>query len=145
MARSSSLQRKDGYSLIEVLIASLVLSAVFVSSIAAMTMGYRMMESARFNTLAGQVIQSEIETLRLMNWTQVSALPSSQAITIDNHMTQAGFNKFSGTRVVTNVRAKTKRIIVAVQWTAISGQSHTKRYTTFMTKDGLNDYYYTKI
>ena len=110
-----------------------------------MTYGYKLLENARFNTLASQVIQSEIETLRLRNWSQISALPAKEAITIPSDMAKAGFNKFSGWRFISSVRPKTKVIVVGVQWTARSGRVHLRRYTTFMTKDGLNDFYYTSI
>lgn len=146
MKRCSGFRKNDGFTLVEVIVASLVLGLVFISSIATLTYGFKLLESARFNTLASQVIQSEIETLRLNNWTQLSTLPSSQSITISSDMANAGFNRFSGWRIVTPVRTgKTKLIVVGVQWTATSGQVHSRRYTTYMSKDGLNDYYYTKL
>ena len=145
MPRRSRLNTKEGFTLVEVLVASVVLGMVFISSIGAMTIGYRLLENARFNTLAAQIIQSEIETLRLMNWAQISALPSNEAITIDSDLANASLNRFTGNRVVTSLRANTKGIIVNVQWTAASGQVHSRRYLTFMGKDGLNDYYYTKL
>jgi prepilin-type N-terminal cleavage/methylation domain-containing protein len=145
MPRRSRLHSKEGFTLVEVLVASVILSMVFVSSIGAMTIGYRLLENARFNTLAAQIIQSEIETLRLMNWSQISTLPANEAITIDTALANASVNRFTGNRIVTNVRANTKAIVVNVQWTAVSGQVHSRRYMTFMGKDGLNDYYYTRL
>lgn len=145
MKRRSVFRRNDGFTLVEMIVASLVLGMVFISSIATLTYGYKLMENARFNTLASQVIQSEIETLRLKNWSQLNALPSHGTIAISSGMATAAFNKFTGWRTVSLVRTDTKRIVVGVQWTASSGQVHSRRYTTFMTKDGLNDYYYTKL
>ncbi|MEZ5275284.1 MAG: type II secretion system protein [Opitutaceae bacterium] len=145
MPHRSRLNTKEGFTLVEVLVASVVLGMVFLSSIGAMTVGYRLLENARFNTLAAQIIQSEIETLRLMNWAQISALPSNEAITIDSDLNNASLNRFTGNRILTSLRANTKAIIVNVQWTATSGQVHSRRYTTYMGKDGLNDYYYTKL
>jgi prepilin-type N-terminal cleavage/methylation domain-containing protein len=145
MKRCSGFRKNDGFTLVEVVVASLVLGLVFVSSITTLTYGYKLLENARFNTLASQVIQSEIETLRLRNWSQISALPAKAAIAISSDMSTAAFNKFSGWRVVSSSRPDTKLIVVGVQWTATSGQVHSRRYTTYMTKDGLNDYYYTKL
>jgi prepilin-type N-terminal cleavage/methylation domain-containing protein len=145
MKRRSGSQKDNGFTLVEVIVASLVLGLVFISSIATMTYGYKLLENARFNTLASQVIQSEIETLRLRNWSQISALPAKEAITITKTMADAGFNRFTGWRAISSIRANTKAIVVAVQWTASSGRVHSRRYTTYMTKDGLNDYYYTKL
>jgi prepilin-type N-terminal cleavage/methylation domain-containing protein len=146
MKRRSVFRKNDGFTLVEMIVASLVLAMVFISSISALTYGFKLMENARFNTLASQVIQSEIETLRLNNWLQLNTLPAHEAITIPSGLASAAFNRFAGWRTVSSViRTDTKLIIVGVQWTASSGQVHARRYTTYMTKDGLNDYYYTKL
>jgi prepilin-type N-terminal cleavage/methylation domain-containing protein len=145
MKRRSRFRKNDGFTLVEIIVAALILGMVFVSSIATLTYGYKLIENARFNTLASQVIQSEIETLRLKNWAQISTLPSHETVTISSGLATASFNKFTCWRNISSIRANTKRIIVSVQWTASSGIVHFRRYTTYMTKDGLNDYYYTKL
>ena len=46
MPRRSRLNTKEGFTLVEVLVASVVLGMVFISSIGAMTIGYRLLENA---------------------------------------------------------------------------------------------------
>ena len=115
MKRRSLFRRNDGFTLVEVVVAALVIGLVIISSIATLTYGYKLLETARFNTLASQVIQSEIETLRLKNWTQIGTLPASQTVTISSGMATAAFNKFTCLRNISSVRPNTKRIIVSVQ------------------------------
>lgn len=136
--------RKEGFTLIEVMVASAVLILVFVSAIGAMTIGFRMLEDARFNTLASQVLQSEVENLRLKNWSDLTALPASEVVTISSKFSTATFGRFTCVRKITSVRADTRRIVVALRWNSMSGKVNVRTYTTYMTKDGLNDYYYTK-
>ena len=144
MKLRSSIGRTDGFTLIETMIAAALLVLVFVSSIGAMTIGFRLLEDARFNTLSSQVLQSEIENLRLKNWSDVSTLPASESITIESALDAASFNRFTCVRKITSVRADTKRIVVALSWSSMNGKVNTRSYVTYMTKDGLNDYYYTK-
>ena len=144
MKRRSYFLKNDGFTVVDIIVASLVIGLVFVSSIATLTYGYKLLETARFNTLASKVIQSEIETLRLKNWAHLAALPASEKVTISSEMATAAFNKFTCARNISSSRGKAKRIIVVVQWTSSSGRVYSRRYTTCMMKDGLNDYYYTK-
>ena len=62
------------------MIAAVVLVFVFVSTLAALQTGYRLMEAARNTTLANQILQSEIEDARLLNWTKIKALTSADLI-----------------------------------------------------------------
>lgn len=67
-------RRKRGYSLLELGVATAVLGITIASSMLILRMGFSMMESARDNTLVSQILQSEMENLRLKNWNQISAL-----------------------------------------------------------------------
>jgi len=123
----------------------MIMSLVFVSSIAALTIGFRVLEDSRMSTLASQVLQSEMENLRLKNWSQISALPASEPFTIDTTLDSTNFQKFTCTRRITDVRADLKQITLVVQWNAMDGKSRVRRYLTYMGENGLNDYYYRKF
>ena len=138
-------RNRDGFTLIEVMMAVMIMSLVFVSSIAALTIGYRMLEDARMSTLASQVLQSEMENLRLKNWSQISALPASEPFTIDTTLNTTSFQKFTCTRQITDIRTDLKQITLVVQWNAMDGKSRVRRYLTYMGENGLNDYYYRKF
>ncbi len=70
--------------------ASIILVVGFVGMIEAVTIGSGMMDNARRQTLATQILNHEIEKLRLASWTTINALPTaSTAVTIDSQFTTA--------------------------------------------------------
>lgn len=72
---SSRARSRRGYSLIEVMIASLVLILVFISCITALQAGFRMVDNARMANLADQTIQSQIESIKLLHWGYIGGTP----------------------------------------------------------------------
>lgn len=138
-------QQQAGFTLVEVMIAATVMVLVIMSSLGTLSFGYQLLENARFNTLSGQVLQSEMETLRLKNWTQLSALPNSAAFDAEPAIAAASKNRLSCTRTIDYVRASTMRITLAASWTSMSGATHSRQYVSYFGKDGLNDYYYRKF
>lgn len=107
----STARRTAGFTLIEVMAAALILVVGFIGLIEAVTLASNTMDHARRQTLATQIINHEIEELRLSSWTTISALPTaSTAITIDSRFDPArlalGDDK-SGTAVVRFSLART--------------------------------------
>lgn len=67
---------RSGFSLVEVMVASLVLVLVFMSSITALQAGFRMVDNARMANLANQTIQSHLESVKLLNWSYIGGTPT---------------------------------------------------------------------
>ena len=134
-----------GFTLLEVMIAFGVLALIFFSAMTVISRGFRMVEDARYNTLASQVLQSEVETLRLKNWAQLTALPASANYTISSDFSSAGFTGLSGVRKITSIRTDTRKIAISLTWKSSNQMPHTRYYVTYMSKNGLNDYYYRKL
>lgn len=122
--------------------AATVMILIFVSSVAAITVGFRILEDARMTTLAGQVLQSETEDLRLMNWVSIDALPASATFPIQSSLATASFNKFLCLRTISSVNADMKKITVSVSWQSTNGNKRARQYITYIARNGLNDYYY---
>ncbi len=78
MKPAPTIRRQSGFTLIEVAMASLILVVAFIGLIEAVGTSSNMMDSARRQTLAAQIISHEIEQLRFQNWTAISALPTAQ-------------------------------------------------------------------
>ena len=57
--------------------ASLILVVGFIGMIEAVGIGSNMMDNARRQTLAAQILAHEIEQLRFQSWTAINALPTS--------------------------------------------------------------------
>lgn len=60
-----------GFTIIEVVIASAVMVLAISSSLIVLQVGMRAIDNARYTTLAGQILQSQMEKLRLLTWTQL--------------------------------------------------------------------------
>jgi prepilin-type N-terminal cleavage/methylation domain-containing protein len=138
-------RKRTGFTLVEVMTALTVVVLVFMSSLGAITIGFRILEDARLSTLASQVLQSEMENLRLKNWSQLSALPESGSFSIETSLGSAGFDRFQCTRAISYARADVKQVDLTLSWTSMSGAQHTRRYVTYIAKEGLNDYYYRRF
>lgn len=72
----SCVRSRRGYSLVEVMIGSLVLMLVFISCITALQAGFRMVDNARMANLADQTIQSQIESIKLLNYSYIGGTPT---------------------------------------------------------------------
>ncbi len=132
-----------------------------VTAITALQYGMRSVDTARNMTLAAQIMQSEVEILRLQNWTQISALPASTSVdpstmittgtatTLDATLTAIAA-RFTCTRQVSNVSGKTdlaglpnmKLITLTVGWIGLDGRTHSLAFQTRYAKNGLSDYFY---
>lgn len=126
-------------TLVEVMMGALVLTLVFFSTFSVMQKGFEMVDISRNTGLAGQILQSEIEDIRLKNWASLPADGTSNITLPSAFDTVAG--RFAATRTVSSVNSDMKKVTVQVTWTAYTGRTHTRRYETYYTKGGLNDYY----
>ncbi len=66
-----------GFTLIEVGMAALILVVAFIGMIRALTFTSGLMDHARRQTVATQILTHEIEQLRLRSWTEINALPTT--------------------------------------------------------------------
>lgn len=152
--RKSSTKAKpsQGFTLVEVMIASVVLVMIFLSTLDALQQGFKMIDTARNTTIAGQIIQSEIEDLRLKPWASLTALPATTELDIAQSIGQglaseegaALARRFSASRVIADVTDRAnnlKRITLTVTWADTSGATHTRSYETLFSHFGLSDYF----
>lgn len=142
---SNRRNRSSGYSLIEVLIAVGVLGLTIASSLMAMRSGFSMVETARDNTLASQILQSEMENLRLRNWAYISQLETGPFQMESSFQQSPASGRFRCVRLVAAPNGLFREISLEVRWRSNNGVEMTRRYVTFFSKEGLNDYYYRSI
>lgn len=62
---------RSGFTIIEVVIATTVMVLAISSSLIILQWGMRAIDDARYTTLAGQILQSQMEKLRLLSWSQL--------------------------------------------------------------------------
>ena len=141
-------RRAAGFTIGEVLAALAILTFVFISSISALSVGFKMLEEARASTLASQILQSQIENIRVRSWAEVEAMaadPSYRTFPIEIDSSLAHFPKFECAcdfHPVSGYESVMKQVMITVAWTTQDGRSRTRRYTTLVAKDGISDFYY---
>ncbi len=156
-------RRESGFTIVEVAMASFIMAFGIATSIIAMQSGYKHIDLARGTTLASQIIQSEMERLRMMSWTQINAL-SSVTDSTEPFPTgsPAGVEMFDGatffsehadiegiytiTRTVTDDSTRpgeVKNINISVRWRTYDLRWHTRSFNAIYARNGLYDYYYT--
>lgn len=67
----------NGFTIVEVMIASVILVVGFVGMIEGVGLGSKMMDASRRQTIAAQILNHEIEKLRLESWTTIQNLSTS--------------------------------------------------------------------
>ncbi len=131
----------SAFTLIEVCIAMTILGLTIASSIVALRIGFGMMESARDNTLASQILQSEVENLRLKNWQKLKELQDGP-FQMEETFQETAAGRFSCQQVVDEPKSGLLRVRLQVTWDASLGPTRTLQYVTYFSQEGLNDYYY---
>jgi capsule polysaccharide modification protein KpsS len=86
-----------------------------------------------------------MENLRLKNWTQLGSMPPTEPFEVEVDTSLTGFPQFVCTRSLYEVRADMKQAVLTVAWTTNDGRARARRYTTYIAKDGINDYFYRRF
>lgn len=143
--------------------ATAVMALGIATSIIALQQGFKFVDVARGTTLASQIIQSEIERIRMMNWSTVSAMATATDSTAPIPAgSPAGVEMFDGATYFSDASAiqgdytitRTTRldstrstdvafITVSVTWLTYDRRSQTRSFQMKYMKNGLYDYYYT--
>lgn len=143
-----------GFTIFEVMMASIIMVLGITTSLTTITYGMRAIDTARNSTLAAQIMQSEMENIRLLNWAQLTALPASETVNISSVISSGSstaldaklntiISKFTCARTITTPKTNMREITLTVSWTGKDGRSHSNSYVTRYCKDGLYDFYYT--
>jgi Tfp pilus assembly protein PilV len=128
------------FTIVEVMVAACVLALGITSVITVSQRGLQALDTARNLSGASQLMQSEMERLRLMSWAQLQALQDSgqTTVTLDD-----ASGRYACSRAISDVKANMKEITLVATWRGYDGRSHTARLITRYGRTGLNDYFYT--
>ncbi len=154
------------FTLIEVALAATVLLFAIVSAFQLVVVGTRMLDFSRKQTIAAQIIHSEIDKVHTTDWATVSAYPASATVTINTLSSSDSFGYpelltfkngvFAATspalckvqRVVTSVKADGTlyKIVFTVTWQTINWtggvtRTYSRQGTTYVGKNGLSATY----
>ena len=135
--------------------ATAVMALGLVGMIQVIVSGADMLDVARKQTIAMQIIHGQLDQIRLKDWTEISALPATRTVFVDasdasgNQAANisAGFvfgsnlpsisANFRCTRAVTDVRTEMKQITYTVTWTGSTGRAYSRTGSTYVGKNGL--------
>jgi prepilin-type N-terminal cleavage/methylation domain-containing protein len=138
---------RAGFSLIEVMTAVFILGLSIAGSLVSLQMAFGMAETARDQTLASQFLQAEIETLRLKNWAELTALPREAVFEIHGDFGEEVARRYTCIRRIEDLRAgvAVKRVVVQATWKTRNGVDRELVYETRIAQNGINDYYYRTL
>lgn len=148
-----SRHQQSAFTLVEVMMASLILVVGFMGMIQAVTVTSGMMDHARRQTLAAQIISHEIEKLRLDSWSNISTLAAGPTTIspIDSQFTAAiaaSGATFSLSRSAATVDTNLREVTFTVTWVVTTSRldgggslltfTYTRVGSAYYGKYGLN-------
>ena len=125
--------KKDGFTLVEVLITILMLTVVLTALLSCFVQGFEILTRMKQMTIATQCIQNELESIRSMHYSDI--------LSLDNAFTNDSLTYLdngSGTiNLEDSIGSEIKKLTVSVTWT-YRGRQMRKDVVTYVTKKGIN-------
>jgi Tfp pilus assembly protein PilV len=156
----------EGFTIMEVALAATVLALTLVGMIQVIDSGSEMLDLSRKQTIAGQILHSEIDQLRLQSWATVTAYtpgptqfqytsplsPAYDPVLAAMAQQLGGTFPYTVTRTVTCVQPAANpypyalpplllQVTFTVAWTGVTGHSYTRTSTTYVGQNGLSAAY----
>jgi Tfp pilus assembly protein PilV len=156
MQRGPRIKQKAGFTIFEVAMAAAVMALAISTSLVVMGRGFASLDSARCISYASQIMQSELEKMRLTQWgdgdgtaagngtTGVSAYPTTlTTINIDPSFTNAGDvgSRMTLQRIATFVHTGMIKVTLTITWTTFDRRTLSRSYITYYGKNGLYDFF----
>ncbi len=123
------------------MLAAGVMATGLVGMIQVVVSGSEMLDVARKQTLATNIIHTQIDLYRAAipsDWSTVAT--GTTTITLSSTTFSAVTSGFTCSRVVSNVSTDgtLKKVAYTVTWTGVTGRSYTRTGVTYVSKYGLN-------
>ena len=143
--------RHHGFTLMEVMLAVVIVGVEFVSLYVAISQGFAVVQSARENLRATQIMQEQVEIIRVLDWDKVTTNPSPWNFSASFYPI-GGTNQgtiYSGKIAISDApvpaaySADVRLVVVSLSWTngANSRLSRNRELRTLVSRYGLHNYY----
>jgi Tfp pilus assembly protein PilV len=136
-----------GVTIVEVAMAAMLMALVLATSVTTLQRAFISLQNARDLNIASQVLQSEMEKMRLADWGTVNALPSAETtISLDTAFTTNPFvgTRFALTRSVTDPKTNTRIISLQISWIGADKRRLSRSLAMRYSRNGLYDYFYSQ-
>jgi hypothetical protein len=148
-------RRTGAFSLIEVAVCTAVISIIFVSLYGGIASGFGLVNLARENLRANQILIEKMETIRLYNWDQINSngfIPPTFTAPffpppVNSTNSESSGVTYYGTMTITNVpftaeySTNMRLVTVILTWTNAS-LPRPRELQTLVTQNGIQNYVY---
>lgn len=134
-------------TVIEVAMAALIMGLVLATAVTTLQRAFISLQNARDLNIASQMLQSEMEKMRLADWTTVNSFTTSATpVTLDSTFTSNPFvgDRFSLSRTVADPKTDTRIITLRVIWRGADNRQLSRRLAMRYSRNGLYDYFYSQ-
>ncbi|HEV2392107.1 MAG TPA: type II secretion system protein [Verrucomicrobiae bacterium] len=138
-------------TLIEVVLATAILAIMGAGVVGSINYGLFIVRVARENQRATQILLERLESIRLYNWTQVTTsgfIPTSFTESYDPQSPTTPGITYYGSLGISNVNlgssysTNLRQFTVSLLWTNMGGVSHQRSVSTYVARDGMQNYVY---
>jgi hypothetical protein len=146
---NSKTLKAAGFTVVEVTMAAGLSGLVLTSVLAGFSSAFDILQTARENLRATQIVQEKMETIRLYNWDQMSTpgfIPATFTSSSNPTNNTAG-TIYNGTITIKNAPVSEvysnnlKQVTVSLSWTT-GKTTHQRQITSFISQYGLQNYIY---
>ena len=145
----------SAFTLAEVMVACLLLGILVLSLFGAFSSGISVVQDARENMRATQIMVQKMETIRLYTWSQVTntaLAPTNFMALYDPTATNSGTTYRGAYRVSpapdtipSAYRDKMRQVTVTLNWSTQNGRrvrAHSREMQSFVARSGMQNYVY---
>lgn len=128
--------------------AAAIMAMAIATSITTMQRGFANIDTARNLTVAGQILQTEMEKMRMNSWTTVDGYqPGPTTLTVDTLFSSNPVigSRFALTRSTESPQTGMKKVSFEVTWKNYDGRTLKRSYMTYYSQYGLYDYYFNSV
>lgn len=134
-------------TVIEVAMAALIMGLVLATAVTTLQRAFISLQNARDLNIASQMLQSEMEKMRLADWATVNSFTTSATpVALDASFTSNPFvgDRFSLSRTVADPKTDTRIITLQVIWRGADNRQLSRRLAMRYSRNGLYDYFYSQ-
>lgn len=136
--------KKSGFTLVELIISLSLVGIVMAGLFSLHGQSLRLIEDSRHLTRVSQILQSEMENMRTMNWNDISGMPFYATFEPSGRFSEAFSDRYVCYRfmIPKGTNLEQRETILIAQWRNSRGTLETQVYRTVFSREGINDYYY---